>query len=444
MNILRAVTSFARSRRLMKRFRARTELDAWHHDRVMEHLAWVRERSPYYRRLFDGLDACQWRTWPTSDKRVMVEDFDDANTGGLRRDELMPLATLAERSRDFSGRARGFSVGLSSGTSGRRSLFVSSPTENDRWAGAVLARVLRRPIASCRRIAFFHRANNTLYSHANIGPMQVRFFDLLKPIPDLLEAATAYQPTMLVGPPAMLRELADAQSNGRVRLSPGRIISVAEQLDPLDRSFIERAFGVTLDQLYIATEGFIAATCAHGRLHLCEELLVVQEEPVPGDARRFVPILTDFSRRTQPIIRYRLNDILVRGRDDACPCGSIFRSIDRIEGRCDDQFVLPSTSSGAPDVIVFPDFIREACTSSQAVEAFQACQTSTDRVVVRLSTHVEAQRAAREAVRDALMRLFARLQAEPPSIEFDAYHVDLSKGKLRRVERAFRWPERGE
>lgn len=444
MNLLRAGASFVRSRRLMRQFRSRNELDAWHDARVIEHLAWVREKSPHYRRLFDSVDVRAWRTFPTSDKRVMVEDFDDANTAGLKREDLLPIASSAERSRDFSGKVRGHSVGLSSGTSGRRSLFVSSGRENDRWAGAVLARVLRQPISSCRRIAFFHRANNTLYSHANVGPMQLRFFDLLRPIPELLDAAAAYQPTMLVGPPAMLRELAEARRRGGTRLSPRRIISVAEQLDPLDQAFVERAFNLRMDQLYVATEGFIAATCSHGRLHLCEDLMVVQEEPVPSDERRFVPILTDFSRRTQPVIRHRLNDILVRGRDEACACGSIFRTIERIEGRCDDQIILRHASGQPTPVVMFPDFVREACTSDAAVEAFHACQTSHDRIVVRLSTRAELQASARATVRDAFAKLFERLAAEPPSIDFDEYHVDLSKGKLRRVQRAFAWSERSE
>ena len=40
------------------------------------------------------------------------------------------------------------------------------------------------------------------------------------------------------------------------------------------------------------------------------------------DDNRFYPIITDFKRTSQPIYRYRLNDILVEEKSP-CPCGSV-------------------------------------------------------------------------------------------------------------------------
>ncbi len=55
------------------------------------------------------------------------------------------------------------------------------------------------------------------------------------------------------------------------------------------------------------------------------------------DDSRFYPIITDFKRTSQPIYRYRLNDILVEEKSP-CPCGSVFTRIAKIEGRSDDIF----------------------------------------------------------------------------------------------------------
>ena len=73
------------------------------------------------------------------------------------------------------------------------------------------------------------------------------------------------------------------------------------------------------------------------------------------DRNRFVPIVTDFQRKAQPIIRYRLNDILVE-KESPCGCGSPFLALEKIEGREDDIFVF--LDGKGQKKTVFPDFIR--------------------------------------------------------------------------------------
>lgn len=68
--------------------------------------------------------------------------------------------------------------------------------------------------------------------------------------------------------------------------------------------------------------------------------MLFEEEPVAGHPQHFVPIITDLRRRAQAMIRYRLDDILVK-REETCPCGSPLMAIARIEGRCDDVVHLP-------------------------------------------------------------------------------------------------------
>ena len=52
-----------------------------------------------------------------------------------------------------------------------------------------------------------------------------------------------------------------------------------------------------------------------GTLHLNEDIVYIEREYL--DDRRFVPVVTDLERKAQPIIRYRLNDILVEERNPA-------------------------------------------------------------------------------------------------------------------------------
>jgi len=53
-------------------------------------------------------------------------------------------------------------------------------------------------------------------------------------------------------------------------------------------------------------------------------------------------VITDLFRRTQAMIRVRLDDVLV-GSDQACPCGSPLQVIEQVEGR---KYALASDSCG--------------------------------------------------------------------------------------------------
>ena len=84
--------------------------------------------------------------------------------------------------------------------------------------------------------------------------------------------------------------------------------------------------------------------------------MLLQAETIsPADETRITPILTDLWRRAQPIVRYRLGDVL---QLDAapCACGSSWRRIAAIEGRQDDLCWFPRADDSLR--IIFPDAIR--------------------------------------------------------------------------------------
>lgn len=100
------------------------------------------------------------------------------------------------------------------------------------------------------------------------------------------------------------------------------------------------------------------------------------------DKNRFVPVITDFVRKTQPIINYELNDILVEDTSP-CPCGSQFTRLSKIEGRCDDILKFEG-------VIIFPDFIiRSILKVNQSIENFQIIQLDEKTIKVCLVPNIE-------------------------------------------------------
>jgi putative adenylate-forming enzyme len=428
------LASFALTR--YRRFASREALLAWQDVQVRRFVREIRRRSPFYAQLHGDLPAERWRELPIIDKQVMMDHFDTLNTVGVTKEQALAVALASERSRDFSPMIGSSAVGLSSGTSGHRGLFVVSPRERSGWAGALLARLLPSPLRP-QRIALFLRANNNLYKALGSRLISFEYFDLLDPLARHLERLEALRPTIVLAPPSLLRMLAEAHAGGRLRHRPAKIVSVAEVLDPVDESFIRARLGGPVHQVYQCTEGFLACSCAYGTLHVNEDIVAVQKEWLDERLGKFVPIITDFQRRAQPIIRYRLNDILTERREP-CPCGSPMLALASIEGRCDDMFYLPALS-GSGWVNVFPDFIRRAVLEADArIEEYLVRQVAADRVQLTL-TMAEAHRdAAEAAVAAALAAMCARVGCRAPLVERAPPEGPRpATRKLKRVERLF-------
>jgi putative adenylate-forming enzyme len=348
MRLAHVLHAYWQAKRL--RFESRAALE--HHQQrklgafVSKRLTQSPYFAPYVREPF--------HTWPTMSKAVMMEHFDRMNTAHLKLADVLACALDAERTRDFSRTVRGYSVGLSSGTSGSRGVFAVSRAEQAAWAGVMLARLLPSGLFAGERVALFLRANSNLYSTVRSPWLSFEFFDLFEPLAAQRQRLERYAPTIVAGPAQVLRALAEAKRERRIAVEPRMVVSSAEVLEPFDREFLTQSLG-PVAEVYQATEGFLGATCSHGTLHLNEAHVHI--EPQWLDERRFVPLITDFSRTTQPIVRYRLDDILVK-RAAPCPCGSHEMALDRIEGRCDDLLRLPGQHG--TQIEIFADALSRA------------------------------------------------------------------------------------
>lgn len=332
------------------RFTQREVLEAHQRRQLKLFARRVLANSPYFR----PYRAVPIGEWPQMDKTIMMANFDRMNTAGLSLQELLACARRSEVDRDFTPKVGKYSVGLSTGTSGRQGIFVVSPQEQQIWAGGMLAKMLPQGLLAGEKVVLFLRADNNLYHSVNNRWLSLIFYDLFAPFADHLRQIEQDQPSIVVAPAQVLCALARAIERGDLRLQVKKVISCAEVLEPQDRQLLKQVF-TEVGEVYQATEGFLAATCSHGTLHLNEEFIHV--EPQWIDERRFNPVITDFTRRTQPIVRYRLDDVLVH-RLQPCPCGQATIALEGIEGRSDDQLLLP-VREGAPRVI-FADLCRRA------------------------------------------------------------------------------------
>ena len=198
---LRLLGSYAWTR--TRRWPSRAALEAWQDRQVRRHVAWTTARSAFHRERFAPFGPGRWRDVPAVWKAEAMARFDDANTAAIRLADALAVAKRAERERDFAPLLPGgVAVGLSSGTSGHRGVFLASPEERDRWAGAILARVLPPGgLARRHRVAFFLRASSALYERVGSGRIAFDYHDLLDPFERHVARLNAAPPSVLVAPP---------------------------------------------------------------------------------------------------------------------------------------------------------------------------------------------------------------------------------------------------
>ena len=312
--------------------------------------------------------------FPIVEPRELRGGFQNWNTLGLTRDQAEAAARDAENGGDGLV-APGAAAGFSTGSSGQPGLFLNSGAERAAYLGHLLARLLPvRDLVRPLRIALCLRADNRLYQDAGkTGRIRFLFVGLGEDAAARFERLHAFGPDILIAPPHVLADLVHRTEASRETWSLRRLFYGAEPMGEAERAWIGSVLGARPDPLYQATEGFIAAPCRHGTLHLNEDVLIVEREAVPG-TDRFLPIITDLRRTSQPMIRVRLGDLL-QPLGKPCACGSPLSAIHPVEGRLEDLWRW----SG---VTVPPRDVETAVSAALSAEVDWRATASTEGVVV--------------------------------------------------------------
>jgi putative adenylate-forming enzyme len=243
------------------------------------------------------------------------------------------------------------------------------------------------------------------------------------------ERLRALQPTLLAAPPAVLVALARLPGAAAIMAPPALVLSVADVLDAAERAEIEAAFGTRVGQLYQATEGFLAATCPQGALHWNEDNILVQKAWLDESRTHYYPVITDFRRTTQPMIRYQMDDIIAEPEHPACPCGSVFGVLGAIAGRKDDVLQLAALEGGK-SIAIFPDFVRRAIVlAAPAGVEYRVRQRAPSHWDIFLSDL-----SAAPAVSAEVGLLCQELRVQEPALHFLPWSPEPLIHKQRRVQ----------
>jgi len=385
-------------------------------------LEFARAASPFYAQFHRGLDGAPLNDLPILTKATMMEQFDELVTDRtiLRADVARHLDQLPAMPL-FRGR---YLVCSTSGSTGHPGFFIFDRNE---WATAIAS---FGRAASWSRVAVSHlfgrmvAISSTVPWHMStqagtyprLPGLPLTRFDAAEAVETLVRRLNALRPRMIMTYPSVGRELAMEQLEGRLAIEPRIVFIGSEVLTPAVRGLMEQAWGpgCVFDQ-YGATEtGCIAAECPKHRLHLAEDLAVVEgvdreNRPVPPGVASEKLLVTVLFRRTQPLIRYEISDRVVFSAH-GCDCGLPWRVIDRVEGRVEELLALPTAEGGTR--LVNP-VVFEGVLDGLPIAGWQVTSNGRDVTVLLAG----ADRISADTVRERILGELSRYGIAPASVE---------------------------
>lgn len=358
MRVGMIILAFIRTKILLSLSRYRLPIVVYQRWRELAFLPRVIKGSIYYRE--KKQNSPNLDIW--SSKSAWMQAFDSINTANIKLDQAFSFAKENEENQTYHRKLLDqYTVGLSSGTTGAQSLFVTNDREIANYTGTILAKLFSlKELLTIRSISFFMRADSPLYQKSGVFFTSFKFVNITKPFfNEILEFIE--RPTdVLIAQPQVLRQIVDESKRRQKTFSLKKVVSIAEVLEPDERREFELFFKIPIMQIYQATEGFLGATCPFGTIHMNEDLFIIQRKPLQKGY--FLPILTDLHRKTQPVIRHLLNDVLIE-TTTPCPCGSKYIGLVEIVGRKDDCFTFKTnhvTLYNSDVIEIMPDAFRQA------------------------------------------------------------------------------------
>jgi len=345
----------------------REELVALQRRRLMETARHAAVASPLYRELYAGVelaDDLDVRALPVVTKAMLMERFDEWVTDPRVR--LREVESHLERARGDDLYLQRYRCLPTGGTTGQKGIFVYDRQE---WR-QVLSVILRwceltglRPRLG-RRVRFA-RIMSTSPLHISgrfglsfdLGLHAVRRLDARTPLRDLVTALNDHRPEHLWGYPSLVSLLAIEQREGRLRIAPRAVATTGEvRTERMARNICD-AWGVEPFNLYATTESLFGGECQHHQgIHMFEDLGLVEVvddhgQPVRDGAPGAKLLFTSFIKRTQPLLRYELSDMVTLSKDP-CACGRPLARIVSLQGRSNDLLRLGAADGRA--VVVHP------------------------------------------------------------------------------------------
>jgi len=402
------------------RFWSEKNIKKYQEKKIKEIARYAVEHSKFFKEYYNKYDINNYSSLPMVNKRIMMDNLTEYNTLGLNKDDLINFALNVEKTRDFSLRFNGINIGMSSGTSGNKGIVITTK-EEENYIKVMYASRLVLPKGEKINCAFILRISTPAFAYHQSGN-KLTYINQLQPIEKTIEQLEKLNPNIVSAPPSMLKLLAIELQKGRLKISPKLLYSYAEILYPEVKEYLENNFRCEVHEIYQGSEGCYALTCRHGNLHINEDMVffeLLNERGLPtkeGEPCHKL-LVTELHKKSQPIIRYELNDIITISKKK-CSCGSNFRVIKQIQGRADDMFWGLRTDTKEPQFI-FQDYIsRTIISTSEDIEEYQATQDSYTEIILRIQLKKGSNKEKiKEQLIKKLKKVFLKYNCIEPEIK---------------------------
>lgn len=360
-------------------------------------IAYVKENSPYFSRLYEEIDiTAPLSSFPATNKKEMMAHFDEwlTNRSVSRKQVEYFMSDLSNVGTKLNEK---YLVYTTSGSTGNPCIVLYDDTTiNVTSAIGVLRSFARKTDmkrfmqSGGKTIALF--ADNGFYLGCgsvkyNLRKMpwkknKMKTCDVRKPMQEIVDTLNAFQPSMIGCYPTALELIAAEQEKGNLHIHPAIIMTGGEKLNDDVREHLSKVFGCYVQTNYSCTEGgTIACECTEKHFHINDDWVILEavdenNMPVPFGTQSAKVLLTNLANRICPIIRFEITDRIIL-HNEPCACGNL-RPWLTLEGRTDDILIFGNGVRIAP--LSLYAILKEV----HGIERFQLIQHTNDRLELRL------------------------------------------------------------
>jgi phenylacetate-CoA ligase len=370
---------------------AHAERATWSAERIADHqrdqlrllLAHAKEHSRYYAERLRNIDPSTFeledlRRLPVLHKTEMMEHFDDiATVPELRRDAVE--AHLERSGAELDLLADHLCL-ASGGSSGQRGVYLWRWDAMSDYTLGCLRRSLAQvaalgagpgevAFASVSAPAPIH-ATNAIGALLSGDLLEVHRLSATWPIERIVAELDGLQPLGLTAFPSVLVRLAREQQAGRLNLHLLAVSGTSEPFPAAAQTLVAQAFGIPPTNVFGSTEGLCGSSVA-GEIPIdlsCDlaivELVDSHGAPVPPGTPSSRVLVTNLVNRTQPLVRFVLDDSMVQ-QPPAADHGHIRVTVD---GRSDEAFRYG-------DTVVHPITVRSVMVHQRHIAEYRVHQT---------------------------------------------------------------------
>ena len=186
------------------------------------------------------------------------------------------------------------------------------------------------------------------------------------------------RPTVILGYASTIARFASFLESTYHASPPLRgVFTTAEKLYQPQREVIERVFRCHAFDCYGSSEvQNISAECPQGKMHVCADYVVLEEERAEGGAHQPF-LLTSLKNWSMPFIRYR-NEDCGNLSSELCSCGNNFPLMRLEIARTSDNFIFPDGR------VVHGEYFTHLMYGGQGIVNFQFHQTAIDCITLSI------------------------------------------------------------